>query len=89
MLVRGPRDKLVDAVSPKTVNGVKTRVDATFRMWSDINSVFTDRGKKVSLLNDGAVFFKPRDVALLETVSQVHRWTNPAGFLSAFQKAGA
>jgi hypothetical protein len=73
----------IETVSSATVSGIPYRVNATFRLWSDINGSLA--GKKVSLLNDGATFFKQEDIALLENVSKVYRWTNSESLLSAIQ----
>ena len=50
-------------------------VNATFRMWSDINSTYREADRKLSLLNDDATPFRDEELTLLRRVSKVYRWT--------------
>jgi hypothetical protein len=79
------KNVLVQAVSPRSAASARAKVNATFRMWADIDGAFHQPGQKVSLLNDEAVRFKHEDVNLLSRVSQVHRWTQREAFLAALQ----
>lgn len=62
---------LIATLSPKTSGGVRTQVNATFRMWSDINH----GARKFSLLNDEMFTFRQEDLLLLQRVSFLRRWT--------------
>ena len=70
---------------PRRHRGSVRKVNATFRMWSDINGPLSDKTRKLSLLNDDSTLFKPEEVSLLEGVSSVYRWTNPQSLLNAVQ----
>lgn len=63
---------LVEPLSPTKSSGSRRKVNATFRMWVDLGG---DRDTQVSLLNDQLVHFGEEDIALLNRVSTVRRWT--------------
>jgi hypothetical protein len=80
---------LIEAISPKSNAGVRGKVNATFRMWSDINTVDARTVGKISLLNDDVLQFKDPDVRVLGRVSSVYKWTERQTFLSAMQGESA
>jgi len=61
----------LQTVSPKTTMGIKRKVDATFRMWSDCNGGL----RKISLLNDVDFQWNEPDVFILKKVSRVDFWS--------------
>lgn len=65
------REAYLHTLSPRYVQGVKGKVDATFRMWSDFNADMA----KVSLLNDVDFGWKEPDVIILGRVSRVAYWS--------------
>lgn len=65
------RISYLQTLSPRDVYGVKTKVDATVRMWVDVNS---DK-KKYSLLNDIDFTWKGSDVSILNRVSNAAFWS--------------
>ena len=79
MLHRGPT--YLEPLSPRQTSRSKTRVNVVFRMWSDCNG---DIGKdrKISMLNDIDVHWRPDDVALLGRVSTVLNWSRRKELLS-------
>jgi Domain of unknown function DUF1828 len=88
--VAGPqKTMLVETLAPKTISGVRSKVNAVFTEWSDINGEYSDPGRKLSLLNDEATPFKEKELAILGRVSQVHRWTARDAFLSALRSGAA
>lgn len=58
-------------LSPKNVFGIKGKVDATVRMWLDIDVEL----KKISLLNNIDFTWKEPDVIILSRVSKVQFWS--------------
>ena len=64
-------ESYLQALSPRQVQGLKGKVDATFRMWSDFDSAV----QKLSLLNDIDFEWKEPDVVLLGRVSKVTYWS--------------
>jgi hypothetical protein len=69
-----PKIMLVNTLSPSKEAGMRRKVDAVFRIWSDINGEF-DKDKKVSLVNDFEFQWKPHDLKLLERVSNIELWS--------------
>lgn len=65
--------RFIQTLSPVAAAGLKPKVDATFRMWSDCNHNLA-RECKVTLLNDVDFEWRIYDVRLLDTVSIVHYW---------------
>jgi hypothetical protein len=65
------RKSYLHTISPKNILGIKGRVDATVRMWLDIDAGL----KKLSLLNDIDFEWKDPDVFILNRVSIVQFWT--------------
>jgi hypothetical protein len=61
----------LDALSPISEAGIKTKVNATFRKWFDIDHNI----KKLSLLNDYDYSWRDSDILLLEGVSEVVLWS--------------
>ena len=77
------RVSYVQAMGVTTPSGVKAWVNATYRMWGDIE---TGRGKvvrKVSLLNDEIVEVRKEDFNLLKDVSTVYRWGEQSEFIAS------
>jgi hypothetical protein len=83
--VGGTQAALVEPLSPQKSVGIKKKIDATFRMWADID---VDRAKKVSFLNDELLHFDPADVAILKRFSDVYRWTRREELLSHLTRLG-
>ncbi len=79
MLHRGPT--YLEPLSPRQTSRSRAQVNSVFRMWYDCNS---DLGKdrKISMLNDVDVHWRPDDVALLGRVSTVLNWSSRREFLS-------
>lgn len=77
------KDALIATISPKTPKGTYNRVNATFRMWSDVNG---DR-EKYSLLNDETTHIREGDLALLERVSRVYKWSAKDEFLDDLKQS--
>ncbi len=65
------RESYLQTLSPKQSQGVKGKVDATFRLWSDYNN----SSKKVSLLNDIDFEWQQHDAVLLGRISKVAYWS--------------
>jgi hypothetical protein len=76
----------VKTISPKTNGGVRREVNATFRMWHDVNGQL--EGKKLSVLNDDALRFKESELIILRQKSGVYRWTERQGLIADL-KAGS
>lgn len=74
----GQKTALIATLSPKSKAGVRGQVNATFRMWSDINH----EAWKFSFLNDEIFVFRQEDLLLLERVSFLHRWTARQEFIA-------
>jgi hypothetical protein len=66
-------ESLIETISPKNPGGIKSRVDATLRMWWDIDPT-RFQGAKITLLNDDPLQFKSTDENVLAKVSKVYRW---------------
>lgn len=64
-------DSLLQTLSAKTAAGISPKVNATFRMWYDIDK----QVKKLSVLNDIDFKWKGSDIILLKTVSKVVFWS--------------
>ena len=79
-------DALLETLSPKTSGGIKSRVNAAFRLFSDIYGEYPPN-RKISLVNDDPLAFKENDLKILSRVSRVFRWTDRQGFLEVLQKA--
>lgn len=64
------REGMMQALSPKSIQGVKRVVDSTFRLWSDLgnNRWFG------TLMDDRIIKWKSEDIELLKRVSKVHFW---------------
>ncbi len=79
-VLRQHRVSLVHTLAARTRSGVKTWVNATYRMWSDIytGDVVV---RKVSLLNNEAATVSVEDVRLLQSVSHVFEWPRHREFL--------
>ena len=72
MLHRGPT--YLEPLIPRQTSRSRAQVNSVFRMWYDCNSdLGTDR--KISLLNDIDIRWRPDDLALLERVSTVLNWS--------------
>jgi hypothetical protein len=82
-VVTPQKESLVATISPKTLKGTIGKVNATFRMWSDVNG----QREKYSLLNDETTVVRDGDIALLTTVSRVFRWSAREAFLSSLKAA--
>jgi hypothetical protein len=80
-LIRGrERDGLLKVLSPATRARARAMANATFRLWSDVeNSRW-----RATLLDDRFIEWRREDVALLEGVSEVYRWSERDG---AFRRA--
>ena len=72
----GSQAALVEPLSPQKGSGIKKKIDATFRMWYDID---LDKDKKVSLLNDELLQFKEEDIAVLRIRAKItyRKWPCP------------
>jgi len=81
-VVTPKREALIAAVSPKSPTGIRHQINATFRMWSDVNH----GSWKISLLNDQDFIFRQEDVLLLKRVSPIYYWTQRDDLVSALEK---
>ena len=77
----GQKKALIETLSPKSSAGVRGKVNAVFRMWSDVNH----GSSKFSVLNDETFVFRKEDLLLLQRVSFVHRWTARQELLAALR----
>ncbi len=75
----------IQTLSSRTQGGSRKWVNQTYRMWSDI-STGNVVVKKASLINDDSPV-RPDDLKLLETVSDVYRWSDRARFAAALRAA--
>lgn len=72
-------ESYLQTLSPVSYQGVKSKVDATFRMWSDFNGKL----RKLSLLNDVDFEWRSPDVIILGRVSTVHYWSRKQEIISS------
>lgn len=72
--------RFLQALSPAAVAGLKPKVDATVRMWFDINHDLTPE-QKVTILNDVDFEWKPYDLSILKRLSTVKYWTQKEDLL--------
>jgi len=84
--VKAPhRVSLVQALGARSQAGVRKWVNATYRMWNDVEIGAGLVVRKVSLLNDEVTKVKPEDESLLKSVSDVYRWTERQQVLTALR----
>jgi hypothetical protein len=73
MRVRGrERDGLVQVLGPTAAGNRISRVNATYRMWSELGN----HRLRATLLDDRTLSWPPSDVQALSRVSSVYRWTD-------------
>jgi hypothetical protein len=72
--------RFLQALSPVAVAGLKPKVDATVRMWVDINHELSTE-QKVTILNDIDFEWRPYDVNILKRLSMVSFWTRKEDLL--------
>ncbi len=78
-LGRFRRVGLMQVLAPTTPGGMTAAVNATFRLWSDLeNSRW-----RATVLDDRRLAWRPADVNLLQRVSAVYRWTERENGLTA------
>jgi hypothetical protein len=85
MVTTRHRVSYVHALSAQTRGGILAWVNATFAMWSDIETAQEKVTRKVSLLNSETDKIVEGDVNLLGQVSTVFRWTEQGQFLSSLR----
>ncbi len=71
----------VQTLSPTSTHGIKGKIDATFRLWSD----FGNSNRRFSLLNDIDIEWRDHDLMLLDRVSQVSRWSEREKLIEALR----
>jgi hypothetical protein len=79
------RVSYVHTLSAQSRSGVLAWVNATFAMWSDIETGGEKVTRKVSLLNSETDKIVEGDVNLLSQVSTVFRWSEKNQFLSSLR----
>jgi hypothetical protein len=79
------RVSLVQTLGAKTESGIKKWVNATFRMWNDVETGEEKVVRKVSLLNDEISKIRQEDINILSNVSTVFLWTHQEEFMSSLQ----
>ena len=72
MLHRGP--VYLEPLSPRHASRSRAQVNSVFRMWSDCNGGL-GKDRKITMLNDVDVRWRPDDIALLGGVSTVLNWS--------------
>jgi hypothetical protein len=82
-VVTAHKENLIATISPKTLKGTIGKVNATFRMWSDVNG----NREKYSLLNDETTQAREGDLNLLRSVSRVYKWSEREQFLRDLKEA--
>jgi hypothetical protein len=82
----GNRVSYVHTLAARTPGGTSKWVDHTYRMWRDIITSGTVV-RKVSLISDDGTKVKEEDIKLLQTESDVLRWSDQQGFVAFLQSA--
>jgi len=72
--VSAPEIRYIHTISPAAIQGMKSKVDATVRMWVDCNHTLTTP-HKVTVLNDVDFQWREYDVAILQRYSVVQYWS--------------
>lgn len=72
--------RFLHTLSPIAIAGLKPKIDATVRMWFDINHDIT-AARKLTVLNDVDFQWKPYDLSILERLSIVKYWTHKEDLL--------
>jgi hypothetical protein len=78
------RPRFLQTLSPVAVAGLKPKVDATVRMWVDINHELTPE-QKVTILNDVDFEWRPYDINILGRLSTVKYWTRKEDLLTTLR----
>lgn len=65
------QESLMEILSPKSKLGIRIKVDATFRIWYDIDK----QARKFSVLNDVDFVWKDPDIRILNEVSEIILWS--------------
>jgi len=76
-------DSYVHTLSPASSQGMKGKVDATFRLWSDFNGSV----RKFSVLNDIDFDWREPDRIILGRVSKLALWSEKDRLVDALQSA--
>ena len=79
MLHRGPT--YLEPLSPRHASRSRAQVNSVFRTWYDCNGGL-GKDRKISMLNDVDVHWRPDDIALLGRVSTVLNWSSRQELLS-------
>jgi hypothetical protein len=79
------RVSLVQAMEARTKAGIKKWVDATYRMWMDVQTGEEKVVRKVSLLNDDMTHDLATHIRLLESCSTVFRWQETERFVNSLR----
>jgi hypothetical protein len=86
MITAQHRVSYVHTLAARTPGGTSKWVDHTYRMWRDI--ITSGRVvRKVSLISDDGTKVKEEDIKLLQTESDVLRWSDQQGFVAFLQSA--
>ena len=87
MLRPGP--VYLEPLSPRpTSRSKKARVDSVFRMWSDCNGAL-GKDRKITMLDDIGVHWRPEDITLLGRVSTVLNWSSRRELLSSLSSSAS
>lgn len=76
--------RFLHALSPIAAAGLKPKIDATVRMWFDINHDLTPE-RKLTVLNDVDFQWKPYDLSILKRLSTVKYWTHKEDLLETIK----
>ena len=76
--------RFLHALSPVAVAGLKPKIDATVRMWFDINHDLTPE-RKLTVLNDVDFQWKQYDLSILQRLSTVKYWTHKEDLLETIR----
>lgn len=79
-LYRGPT--YLEPLSPRQTSRSGAQVNLAFRMWSDCNGDLV-KDRKITMLNDVDIHWRPDDIALLGRVSTVLNWSRRRELLSS------
>lgn len=77
------KNSYLQTLSPKNIQGVKNKVDATVRMWLDFNFGYD----KFSLLNDIDFEWKETDITILNRVSKNLFWSEKKNLIMSLKES--
>jgi hypothetical protein len=79
------RVSYIHAMEARTKSGVKKWVDATYRLWNDVQTGQEKVVRKVSLVNDEITHIRDADIRILASCSTVFQWSDTERFVSSLQ----